>query len=146
MRALLAAFVVMVVSLANGGVAMAQVAIAEGQVWTLKDAPSDAARVVIVRIEPYGDAEAVHVSIYGLPNNPPGFAGEIAHMPFDREALEASLGTLTSEAARTDLPFEGGYRQWKRAKGGIFTLSVTDAVGAVLGLPPPAAPPPPQRT
>lgn len=146
MRALLAAFVVMVVSLANAGVAMAQVAIAEGQVWTFKHAPSDTARVAIVRIEPYGDGQAVHVSIYGLPNNPPGFAGEIAHMPFDRAVLEASLDVLTEETARTDLPFRSGYAQWRRARGGVFTLSLIEAINVALGLVPPASPPPPQRT
>jgi hypothetical protein len=132
MRALLAAFAVMVVSLASTGVAMAQTAIAEGQVWTFKNAPAETARVVIMRIEPYGDGEAVHVSIYGLPTHPAPFDGTIAHMPFERSALEASLSTLMDETPRVDLPFSGGYRMWRDDHGGVWTLSIREAIATVM--------------
>lgn len=141
MRALLAAFVVMVVSLANAGVAMAQVAIAEGQVWTFKEAPSDTARVAIVKIEQVGDEQAVHISVYGLPPKP-GLAGVVAHMPFERGALETSLDTLMDEAPPKGLPFDMGYAHWSRARGGVYAVSVSEALNLAFGVLRPTPPPP----
>jgi|JI8StandDraft_1071087.scaffolds.fasta_scaffold07488_9 hypothetical protein len=127
--------------LATAGVAAAQPVIAQGQVWTFKDASTETARVAIMRIEEWEGTQAVHVSIYGLPAIQGSFSGVIAHMPFDRQALEASLETLTTETPRTDLQFESGYRQWKRARGGIFTISLMEAIRIALGItssPPPS--------
>lgn len=101
--------------------------VAAGQVWTFKNAPSDAARVAIYKIERMRDKEAVHVSIYNLPNNGM-FSGEISHMPFERKALESSLDRLTDETAPPSENMEEGYRTWLLDKGGIFTISVADAV------------------
>ncbi|RYG31262.1 MAG: hypothetical protein EON93_13280 [Burkholderiales bacterium] len=105
--------------------AFAQVSV--GQVWTYKNASSDAARVAIYKIERIADKEAVHVSIYNLPNNGM-FSGEISHMPFERKALESSLDRLTDETAPPNENLEQGYRTWLLDNGGIFTIPVSDAV------------------
>jgi hypothetical protein len=127
------------------GSAMAQTRISEGQVWTFKDAPATTARVVIQKIEPWAEGrEAVHISIYGLPKFAE-FTGEISHMPFDRKALEASLDRLISETPRPGLDFSGGYQEWNSASGGIFTLSISDAVKTVI-VTMFGAHPPPNRT
>jgi hypothetical protein len=108
-------------------------ALAEGQVLTFAHAPVETARVVIQKIEPgiAGD-DAVHVSVYGLPPFPTGVPGVIAHMPFSRQALEASLSTLTDEVAPADVDIGDGYRNWKEAEGGIFTIPVAQAVRYVV--------------
>jgi hypothetical protein len=111
--------------------AMAQTAITEGQVWTFKGASADTARVAIQKIEPWGRGQAVHVSIYGLAPMV-GFNGEVSHMPFDRKALEGSLDMLTAETPRGDIGFAEGYEQWSSASGGIFTLSIAEALKAML--------------
>ncbi|HEV7693920.1 MAG TPA: hypothetical protein VGO52_24010 [Hyphomonadaceae bacterium] len=123
--------------------AMAQTPIAEGQVWTFKGASADTARVAIQKIEPWGRGEAVHVSIYGLAPTA-RFNGEVSHMPFDRKVLEGSLDMLTTEKPRSDIGFAEGYQQWSSANGGIFTLSIADALKAMLEVafpsPPSASP------
>lgn len=105
--------------------------IAAGQVWTFKDAPADTARVAIYKIETLGSKEAVHVSVYNLPREGV-FTGEISHMPFERQALEASLDRLTNDTAPSFKNAEEGYRTWQNANGGIFTLSLAQAVAYVV--------------
>lgn len=132
MRAVVAAMVFMLALIPGAGAASAQTAIAEGQVWTFNDAPAESARVFIQKIEPYGDGEAVHVTIYGLPMRPRPFDGTIAHMPFERAALEASLDSLMDEPPRSDLPFSGGYRTWRDDNGGVWTLSIREAIAVTM--------------
>ena len=133
MRSAVLGFALALLAAILPGGAMAQTQIAEGQVWTFRGANADTARVAIQKIEPWGRGEAVHVSIYGLAPMA-GFNGEVSHMPFDRRALEGSLDTLTAETPRSDMGFTEGYEQWNSAKGGVFTLSIADALKAVLGV------------
>lgn len=113
--------------------------ISAGQVWTYKNASSDAARVAIYKIERIAGKEAVHVSIYNLPNNGM-FSGEISHMPFERKALESSLDRLTDETAPPSENMEEGYRTWLLDNGGIFTIPVSDAVNYAVEMTLRAAP------
>ena len=99
--------------------------IREGQVWTFKNS-SAAARLVVQKIEPYGQGlQVVHVSIYGLPQTGT-FAGTVSHLPFNRKALEASLDKITNDKPRADLGFAEGYQEWKNAQGGVFTITVAE--------------------
>jgi hypothetical protein len=107
--------------------------LAEGQVWTFKNARSDEARIAIYKIEPIGSREAVHVTIYNLPKEGM-FIGEISHMPFERKALEASLDHLTDERAPPTDKVEEGYRTWQAANGGIFTITVSEAIAYALSM------------
>jgi hypothetical protein len=56
----------------------------------------------------------------------------IAHMPFDRAALSASVDQIVSTGAAPAPQFEEGYQEWRSANGGIFTISVPQAVGAMF--------------
>ena len=105
---------------------------AVGQEWSIK---SSTAKAVIGRIESWKDKTAVHVSIVDIP---PSLAAaranqltRIDHMPFEKSALAASVSKLLS----TDVPpspnFEAGYKRWKEQNGGIFSISVTQAIGVV---------------
>jgi hypothetical protein len=55
----------------------------------------------------------------------------IGHMPFDADALRASLDKqIGSRPPPTE--FEAGYQQWRTANGGIFTISVPKAIEFVF--------------
>lgn len=53
-------------------------------------------------------------------------------MPFERAALAASVDRLIGTGAAPDPEFENGYRQWKDAEGGVFTIGVPEAIEAAL--------------
>ena len=48
------------------------------------------------------------------------------HMPFARDAVERSVTKLVKERSVPD--FQAGYDAWKNACGGVYTISVADAV------------------
>ena len=110
-----------------------------GQIWSYKTRPTEtASRLTIVKVEPYEDGMAVHVHISGLlirnPAAPSGVSTFIAHMPFAREAMDASVVRLMSKRQR--LPsYEEGYVAWKqqaeRGKAGIFAIPVAEAIGGI---------------
>ncbi|MCW5714886.1 MAG: hypothetical protein KIT43_10280 [Bauldia sp.] len=116
--------------------ARAQVTFVPGQVWSVRDMP-EATQLIIGRVERFGTTTAVHVSIVGVPvpiDWPgPGGTTQVAHMPFDADALAASVEQLIGTDG-TALPnFQDGYAEWRRARGGVFTISVAEAVSFALG-------------
>jgi hypothetical protein len=105
---------------------------APGQEWSIKSAAPTTAKVVIARVEPWRETVAVHISIVDVPV-PQGATGVggttvITHMPFDRSALAASVDRLLATGVAPPSGFEGGYKHWQDAKGGIFTVSVEKAI------------------
>jgi hypothetical protein len=105
---------------------------AEGQEWSIKSSPPSTAKIVIGRIESWKNKIAVHVSIIDIPlsfsaPNPNGLT-KIDHMPFEKSALAASVDRLLSTGVAPPPNFETGYIQWKEHKGGIFTISVMQAI------------------
>ncbi len=139
-------FAALAVALAAAAPARAQPAkpdFAVGQVWSVKASPPTTAKVIIDRIEDFGGHTAVHVSVIDVPV-PPGLAISrptmaIGHLPFDAAALAASLDQVVGSQAPPDA-FEGGYQQWKAAKGGVFTISVPAALEVVFKAVPKAQP------
>lgn len=101
-----------------------------GQVWTIAGEGQAAARLTIQRIEPWGELEAMHVSLTGV-NGQPGisFSGEIGHLPFERTALENSLGELVGTDGVMTATFEDGYAEWQAAHGGVFEPPVPAEAG-----------------
>jgi hypothetical protein len=122
----------LVPSLSAWTAAHAQRTFASGQIWSIKAVPPTSAKVVIGRVESFNGSIVVHVSIVdvpvpsGLPNA--GGTMTIGHMPFDQAALAASVDQLVGVKAATAPDFEGGYQNWQAAKGGIFTVSVPQAL------------------
>jgi hypothetical protein len=57
--------------------------------------------------------------------------GVIAHEPFAMSAVLASVDQLTAEPAPADPLFAEGYKQWKDAHGGWFTISVAQSIEAM---------------
>ncbi|MEI9997498.1 MAG: hypothetical protein WDM91_23085 [Rhizomicrobium sp.] len=105
---------------------------APGQEWSIKSASPTTAKVIIGRVEPWRDRVSVNVSIVDIPipQGNPGAGGvtQIAHIPFDKTALAASVDRLIATGVSPAPSFESGYKQWQDAKGGIFTISVEKAI------------------
>jgi hypothetical protein len=50
------------------------------------------------------------------------------HMPFTRDAIEKSVTKLVKEG---DVPeFQDGYDQWRKDCGGVYTITVDQAIAA----------------
>jgi hypothetical protein len=108
---------------------------AEGQVWEYKARPQDKGSLLkIQKIEAlpeFADKGSVyHVSIIGLNFNGLPLAGYIQHAPFTKGSLDASVTRLSSSSV--EFPdASGGIAEWKRAQGGVFTVTVAEAVSFV---------------
>jgi hypothetical protein len=106
--------------------------LAPGQEWSIKSASLTTAKVIIGRVEPWRDTVAVSVSIVDIPirQGEPGAGGvtQIAHIPFEKSALTASIDRLLATGVSPAPSFESGYKQWQDAKGGIFTIGVEKAI------------------
>ncbi len=110
-----------------------------GQVWNYKARPGeDASTLVILKVETApGWSNIVHVGVVGLKiRSLKGTQDTIPHMPFDEAAVKKSVTTKVSDQGKlTD--FQEGYGLWNAAassgKGGVFTISVAEAVAAIEG-------------
>ena len=94
-----------------------------GQEWTIKDSGMT---IVIGVVEPYAKGTAVSISVFDVPC-PPAMGAEtthMAHVPFDSQALAQSVDRLVATNVTPAEEFEGGYRDWKAAKGGVFKIPV----------------------
>ncbi len=101
-----------------------------GQVWAFKDSESEPdARVTVLRVDHIDtQGTVVHISVSGI--NLPNGGTVIGHMPFTEAALNQSVTTLL----RSDAPlpdFKAGYEQWRWGGGGIFTISIAEAIDGI---------------
>ena len=131
MAARVVALLALVVLWAGGAPAADPRDFAPGQLWSVK---GSALRVIVGRVEPVRDRTVVHVSVTGISGFPalPG-VGEfdaVSHMPFDAGALAASVDRLLASEATPLRDFEIGYAEWKSAAGGVYGLSVPQAIEA----------------
>jgi hypothetical protein len=103
-----------------------------GQVWKYQTRAAEPDSTLIVcRVESVGDQTVVHISLRDVkirvPNAPDGFSSVVGHMPVAEAALADSVTELVAEGSA--LPqFEDGYRQWKKAKGGFWTMPVAECI------------------
>ncbi len=108
-----------------------------GQVWAFTPPTNQPnARLTILRVESGGKlGTIVHIGISGVSYG--DGETQIQHLPFAESAVERSVTTLERESGPVP-DFSEGYRQWRQAfdagKGGIFTISVAEAFGAVTSI------------
>jgi hypothetical protein len=107
---------------------------APGQLWSVKAVGAATMRIVVGKVEPLGGRTVVHVSVMAIKGFPdvPGlgrFDG-VGHMPFDAAALARSVDRLLASDVEPAPDFQAGYATWQSEKGGVFTLSVPEAVDA----------------
>ena len=106
-----------------------------GQEWTVKTPSLSTAKIIIGRIEPFQNKTVIHITIIDIPNLVGGGSNkltQIDHIPFDESALAESVGNLIAVGVTIPPDFDAGYRQWKKDRGGVFTVSVAQAID--LGL------------
>jgi hypothetical protein len=113
------------------GAALARPDLAVGEVWSIKATPPTPARVIIGHIGAFGEARtAVSVCIVDVPtDHGPTILG---HIPFDEPALVDSLDQLLETGHPLPPVFEQGYRQWREARSGAFTLPVDQVIALAL--------------
>ena len=103
-----------------------------GQVWQYKTRPDEqSSTLTILRIESLPKLGAiVHVRVdkIRLRNCTGGpEPDKFKHMPFARDAIERSVLKLLKEDS--DIPdFEDGYDEWRKACGGVYTITVAEAI------------------
>lgn len=116
---------------AQGVKAMPELAV--GQVWGYKTRTGDeGSTLTIGKLETIPEVGAVvHISISGVHvknlHVAGGYNTELPHAPFSQAALIQSLTTLVRQAEPPP-EFETGYQEWQKARGGVFTVSVAEAV------------------
>ncbi len=107
-----------------------------GQVWNYQTREVDqGSTLTICKLEELPKVgTVVHVSLSGLhlknSRAPGGYTGEVPHAPFTRDAIERSLTTLQGQGSPPK-GFEAGYRAWKEARGGVFSVPVAEVAGLI---------------
>ena len=103
-----------------------------GQVWQYKTrAGEEESFITILKVESLQNRPIVHIRVdhVHLKNCSEGPEPDtIKHMPFLREAVDRSVMKLIKEDSKVpDFP---GYDDWRKACGGVYTISVAEAVAA----------------
>lgn len=106
---------------------------AEGQVWEYDARPQDPDSLLrIQRIENLGSQKVYHLSVIRVHLRALGIAGTLAHIPVSAETLDASVTRLSSaQSAFEGVSADEGIAQWRQAKGGVFTIGVSQIVNFI---------------
>jgi len=105
-----------------------------GQVWLYKNRASEQKSfLTILRVESLpkvGTIVHIRVDKIRLRNCTGGPEPDnFQHMPFTRDAIERSVTRLQKEGS--DIPdYQAGYDEWRGACGGVYTITVAEAVAA----------------
>jgi hypothetical protein len=109
---------------------------APGQEWSIKSASPSTVKVIIGKIETFGDKTCISISIVDIPSpsGPAGAGGvaQVGHAPFEASTLADSVDRLLAVDVPPAADFASGYAQWREARGGMFTISVEQAVEAIF--------------
>ncbi len=103
--------------------------------WTLSADPDGPTRLVVGRVEPYGDATAVHVSVVEvLPAAcEQDFVVEAPHLALDLAGFEARVAAVDRTLPAPVDGFHGGYAAWEAQRGGLSEGTVGVDAGAGEG-------------
>jgi hypothetical protein len=101
-----------------------------GQVWTYTTRPNESSSTLtILQVDSSEKIGVIiHIRVDGLyAHNPRGErVPSIEHMPFTRNAMLTSADHLIR--VEKQLPTLEGYERWQHDCGGVYTISVRDAV------------------
>jgi hypothetical protein len=105
-----------------------------GQVWEYRTRPREKkSRLTILKVESLpkmGTIIHLRVDNIRLRNCTGGPEPDvIEHMPFTRNSVERSVTRLQKEESAVP-DFQGGYDEWRKSCGGVYTLTVSEAVQA----------------
>lgn len=110
---------------------------AEGQIWQYATRPGDKGSILKIQkidlLPEFAEQGGVyHVTIIDVHLGMPRRLGTIHHAPFSKAALEESVEKLT--LSNRQIPgAEDGISEWRESRGGIFTVSVADAISFIDG-------------
>lgn len=106
-----------------------------GQRWEYKTRPGEEkSTLTILKLETEAEHAIVHIAIEDVhvvnPRADQGFASRVGHAPMAAAALARSVTKL--RVSKGKLPeFQEGYDEWKKAHGGVFTITVAEALATV---------------
>jgi len=104
-----------------------------GQEWSYQARPQDVNSSLLVgAIEDHPQmGRIVHIAVNNVrvrnPHANGGYSTEIGHIPTSEAALRDSVTKLLASAQQVDQVAEG-IETWRSAQGGVFTVSVSEAV------------------
>ncbi|MDF7777775.1 hypothetical protein P1X14_21145 [Sphingomonas sp. AOB5] len=106
---------------------------AVGQIWEYRNLPRDAGsllKIQAIETDPVGGT-IYHISVTGLKIEAGGgVLQEIGHLPVSKQTLDASVTRLSP--LTPDFPDAApGIADWRKANGGVFTISVAEIVGVI---------------
>ena len=105
-----------------------------GQRWYYRTREEDVGSTVVIgEVEEHTDqSTVVHVLVDGLNAMNPGGPTTIGHMPFTEPALDDSVLKVAETSVEIPNSFQEGVATWRSSGGGVFEVSVADAVAAVI--------------
>lgn len=103
---------------------------AAGQVWEYHTRPQDTGSLLKVqRVELLGQQTVYHISVIGIHFSTPRLAGILPHIPVSEDTLNSSVTKLSSEKSDfLTTAVDEGIEEWRKAKGGVFTIPVSQIV------------------
>jgi hypothetical protein len=105
---------------------------AEGQIWEYQTRSQEVGSLVkIQKIEKLADQKVYHVSVIGVRLKKPGMSDVLPHLPVSEATLDASLIRLSPHPNFPTLAVDEGIAEWRAAKGGVFTIPISDILNAV---------------
>ena len=106
---------------------------APGQVWEYRTRPQDAGSLIkIQQVSDLGGSKVYHISIVGVHFATRGIAGILPHIPVSDATLDASVKQRS--ATHMEFPttaLRDGISEWEKAKGGVFTIPVSQIIDIV---------------
>jgi hypothetical protein len=105
-----------------------------GEKWNYRTRPGEEGSLLTVfKVESAPKVGViVHVSVEGLrvenPRAPGGVSEGSRHMPFTEAAIDKSVTALAATGVPVTSDNEEAYENWRRAGGGVFTITVAEAV------------------
>jgi hypothetical protein len=103
-----------------------------GQVWEYRTRPGDEGSLLkIQRIENIPKlGQVYHLSVIGFHLTNPAVPPILPHIPVSAATLDASVTRLSARKDAFPVADEG-IAQWRKANGGVFTISVAEIVAAM---------------
>jgi len=107
-----------------------------GQKWSYRTRPCDVGSTLIIgavqsRIL---RSPVIHISVADVHSDASLNPTQIGHMPFTSSAMDRSVLEMLDASVEIESSFREGYSKWSENKGGVFDLSVAEAVGSVLAV------------
>ncbi len=127
---------VMLALLANGASLSAKpFQYAEGQIWEYRTRPQDPGSLLKIQkidTDPSRAEHRViyHVSIIAVHLGDPNVLRAISQVPLARESLDDSVIRISPNRLGFPDPWDG-IAEWRKAKGGVFTITVDKIVDIV---------------